>query len=377
MAEIQQPITIENARGMLKVIFSEAMTPEERVRSAKLASTAFGKSLTPEGYLEREEYLASQPLAQGTGWRWWCLTLADNPEQVLAMCKTMHRDLLVRDGSATRGEAVARREQGYCICSVVTDSTYRGRGLASVLLKGVAEWVDGPGNATASILYSDVGDFYVSKGWDILDSFESILTVPLSVPHKGQVQFPETRPLTTDDIPHLCERDVESLKDDFQKYDLPKDSVLVTILPTTNMITWLQARIAYTNNQLKGKTLEVKGSICESADSWVYWYSDLHDRKITIQRVKPPHGQDEATSTRAIARLLLDAIEEAAKWELPEVDIWNPSPELHSAMKLLNSELGIKVTNQKRESEHIPCLRWRGGEKRSIIFSPNEFYPWS
>lgn len=170
---------------------------------------------------------------------------------------------------------------------------------------------------------------------------------------------------------------MESLKDDFQKYDLPKDSVLVTILPTTNMITWLQARIAYTNNQLKGKTLEVKGSICESADSWVYWYSDLHDRKITIQRVKPPHGQDEATSTRAIARLLLDAIEEAAKWELPEVDIWNPSPELHSAMKLLNSELGIKVTNQKRESEHIPCLRWRGGEKRSIIFSPNEFYPWS
>ncbi|KAF3066529.1 Lysine acetyltransferase [Daldinia childiae] len=370
MAETQ-PITIENARSTLKVIFSEATTPEERVRSAKLASTAFGKSLTPEGYLGRDEYLASQPLARGTGWRWWCLTLADNPEQVLAMCKTMHRDLLIRDSSATR------QEQGYCICSVVTDSTYRGRGLASVLLKKVAEWLDGPGNATASILYSDVGDFYVSKGWDILDSFESILTVPPSVLHKGQAQFPETRPLTTDDIPRLCERDVECLKDDFQKYDLPKDSVLVTILPTTNMITWLQARIAYMNNQSNGKTPEVKGSICESADSWIYWYSDLLHRKMTIQRVKLPRDQDQATSTRAIARLLLDAIEEAAKWELLEVDLWNPSPELHNATKLLNSELGIKVTNQKRESEHIPCLRWRGGEKRSIIFSPNEFYPWS
>ncbi|KAI0854176.1 hypothetical protein F5Y00DRAFT_256674 [Daldinia vernicosa] len=377
MAETQ-PISIENARGTLKVIFSEATTSEERVRCAKLASTAFGKPLTPERYLEREEYLASHPLARGTGWRWWCLTLADNPEHVLSMCKTMHRDLLVRDGSATGGETVvARQEQGYCICSVVTDSNYRGRGLASVLLKGVAEWLDGPGNATASILYSDVGDFYVSKGWDILDSFESILTVPPSVPQKGQAQFPETRPLTTEDIPRLCERDVESLKDDFQKYDLPKDSVLVTVLPTTNMITWLQARIAYTNNQSYGKTPKVTGSICESAESWIYWYSDLHHRKIIIQRVKPPRGQDEATSTRVLARLLLDTIEAAAKLDLLEVDIWNPSPELHRAMKLLNSELGIKVTNQKRESEHIPCLRWRGGEKRSIIASPNEFYPWS
>ncbi|KAI0135012.1 hypothetical protein F4814DRAFT_454388 [Daldinia grandis] len=376
MAE-PQLITIENAHGTLKVVFFEATTPEEQVRCAKLASTAFGKSLTTEGYLEREKYLGSQPLARGTGWRWWCLALADNPEQVLAMCKTMHRDLLVRDGPATRGETVVRQGQGYCICSVVTDSTYRGRGLASVLLKRVAEWLDGPGNATASILYSDVGDFYVSKGWDVLDSFESILTVPSSISHKGQSQFPETRPLTTDDIPYLCERDVESLKDDFQKYNLPKDTTLVTILPTTNMITWLQARIAYMNNQTNGKTPEVNGSICESADSWVYWYSDLRHRKMTIQRVKPPRGQDEATSIRATARLLLDSVEEAAKWEISEVDIWNPSPEIHNAMKLLSSELGIKVTNQKRESEHIPCLRWRGGEKRTIIFSPNEFYPWS
>ncbi|KAI1801847.1 hypothetical protein F4811DRAFT_573667 [Daldinia bambusicola] len=354
MAETQ-PITIEDARGTLKVVFSEATAQQDRIRCAKLASTAFGKSLSPEGYLEREAYLAEQPLARGTGWRWWYLTLADDPKQVVAMCKTMHRDLLVRDSSAAGGDAVVRQEQGYCVCSVVTASSYRGRGLASVMLKVVAEWLDGPGNATASILYSDVGDFYVNKGWDMLDAFESILAVPPSLPSTEQAQFPKTRPVAADDIPRLCERDVASLKEDFQKHNLPKDTVLATILPTADMINWLQARIAYMNQQTHGKTPEAKGSVCESADAWLFCYP----------------------STRALARLLLDAVEEAARWGMSEVDIWNPGPELHGAMRFLSSELGIEVTSQKREKEHIPCLRWRGGERKTVVFSPNEFYPWS
>ncbi|KAI8958932.1 hypothetical protein F5Y11DRAFT_334616 [Daldinia sp. FL1419] len=376
MADRKQ-ITIEDARGTLKLAFFEATDPQDRIRCAKLASTAFGKSLTQEGYLEREEYLAKQPLARGTGWRWWCLALIDDPEQVLAMCKTMHRDLLVRDGSAPRGEAVVRQEQGYCICSVVTSSTYRGRGLASVLLKEVAGWLDGPGNATASILYSDVGDFYVNKGWNVLAASESILTVPLSILPKDKAQFPETRPLTADDVPTLCERDVDSLKEDFRKYDLLKGSTLATVLPTADLISWLQARNEYMNSQLCSKPPQIQGSVCESAESWVFWCSDLRHKEIIVQHVKPPRGQNEATSTRVLARLLLDAIEEAARWEIPEVSIWNPSPEVYKAIDFLNLELGVKVKNHEREKEHIPCLRWRGAEKKSIVFSPNEFYPWS
>lgn len=148
----QRPITIEDARGSLTVIFFEATTREDRIRGSKLANTAFGKSLSEESYLEREDYLANLPLARGTGWRWFSLALADNPEHVVAMCKTLHRDLLIRDGAGMR------QEQGYCICSVITDSRYRGRGLATVLMRNIAEWLDGPGCAAASTLYSDVGD---------------------------------------------------------------------------------------------------------------------------------------------------------------------------------------------------------------------------
>ncbi|KAI1382450.1 hypothetical protein F4677DRAFT_452146 [Hypoxylon crocopeplum] len=370
MAEYQ-PITIDDT---LTVIFSEATaSPEARIRCSKLASTAFGKSLSLAGYLEREEYLGSLPLARGTGWRFWSLVRADDPEQILAMCKTLHRDLLVRDS-----QPGMRREQGYCICSVITDAPYRGRGLASVMLKHVAEWLDGPGNATASILYSEVGDFYVSRGWDMLDAFQSTLTATPSFPPQEQrAKLPETRLLTGDDIPTLCERDIEGLAIDFEKYDLAPDTILATVLPTADMLNWLQCRADFMNAHTNDTLPQTKGSLCESADAWLFWYHDLRHQQLIIQRVRPPPNRSGVAATQALARLLLDALEDAVRFEVPNVIVWNPSPELHKAMKFLGEEMGIEVTHEKRETKNVPCLRWRGGEKKSTVVWPNEFYPWS
>ncbi|KAI1383600.1 uncharacterized protein F4822DRAFT_421111 [Hypoxylon trugodes] len=375
MAE-PRPITIQDARGTLSTVFSEATTPEQRLRGARLAATAFGKSLSQEGYLKRDEFLSKAPLASGPkGWHIWNLTVADDPEHVIAMCKTMHRDLLLREGV----EPTVRQEQGYCVCSVVTDSRYRGRGLASVLLKSVAEWIDGPGGAAASMLYSDVGDFYVSKGWDILDAFQTVMTVPSSLPPRDKIpKLPLTRPITSADIPSLCERDVESLKYDFEnKSDLPPDTVLTTVLPTPDLINWLQTRADYMNDKLANQVPTSKGSICESADAWVYWFTDIHGHKITIQRIKPPKDQSEEVTTHVLAALLFDVLEEAAKWKISEIIIWNPSPELHTAIKSLAEKIGVRVVNEKRDTAQIPCLRWRGGEKKKTVFSPNEYYAWS
>ncbi|KAI0377992.1 hypothetical protein F5Y04DRAFT_165483 [Hypomontagnella monticulosa] len=359
----------------LSVVFSEAITPEEKVQCSKLASTAFGKSLSKAEYLEREEFLGNLPLAQRGGWRFWSLTRADDPEQVVAMCKTMHRDLLVRDG-ANNGRS--RQEQGFCVVSVITDASYRGRGLASILLKSVAQWMDGPGGAIASMLYSDVGEFYVSKGWDMLNAAQSTLTVPASIPHElPALKFPETRLLTADDIPNLCERDVESIKYDYEAYDLPIGHTLVTVLPNTNLINWLQSRTGFMNNKTNSIVPGTKGSICESADAWMYWYHELRHRKLMIQRVKPPRDQDDATATLVLARLLLDALEEASKWQILEVVVWSPSPQLYHATKLLTDKMGIEIKSEQRNGTQMPCFRWRGAEKKPTSVWPNEFYAWS
>ncbi|KAI2472367.1 hypothetical protein F4781DRAFT_428337 [Annulohypoxylon bovei var. microspora] len=374
MAAESKLISIPSRHGPLSVLFSETITPSLRLQCSKLASTAFGKSLRESDFLEREVLFNSHPLASDTGLRFWSLRLtdADGEAKVLALCKTLHRDLLIRDGSGTR------REQGYCICSVVTSAEYRGRGLASVLLGKVAEWLDGEGQAVASMLYSDVGDFYVSKGWDVLAALQSTLTVPPSLPSgEKRAKLPTTRLLTADDIPRLAERDVEDLTEEFQKYGLPSERTLVTVLPTPDMISWLHARADFMNTKLEGKTPEAKGSICESASAWLYWFHDLRAQKITIQRIKLPQDQNSKATTQALAALLLDAVEEAARWKTSEIVFWNPGPELRDATKYLAEELGIKVEDETRETSNIPCLRWRGGEKKMATVWPNEYYAWS
>ncbi|KAI1763182.1 hypothetical protein GGR53DRAFT_498444 [Hypoxylon sp. FL1150] len=373
MSKQQSTITtIQDAKGALAVVFSEATTAPERVRCSTLASTAFGKSLSTAGYLEREEYLGNLPLARGGGWRVWSLTSADDPDLVLAMCKTLHRDLLIRDE-----DGAVRQEQCYCVCSVITDSRYRGRGLASMMLKNVAEWLDGAGNAKASILYSDVGDFYVSKGWHVLDAFQSTLAVPPSILREQLGDLPETRLLSRDDLPGLCERDVESLKNDFHNSEPAAGTVLTTVLPTSPLISWLQSRVDFMNAKTLGKVPETKGTICESADAWMYWYHDLRHNKLIVQRAKLPENRGDATAVPALASLLLDTLDEAAKWELQKVILWNPGPELRRALMFLTAKMKVDITHEKRESSEIPCLRWHGGQKLNTIVSPNEFYAWS
>ncbi|KAI0889604.1 uncharacterized protein GGS22DRAFT_1745 [Annulohypoxylon maeteangense] len=373
------PIDIPTRHGPLSVLFSEAVTPSSRIQCSKLSNTAFGKSISKSEFLEREALLGAHPLAAGARWRFWNFTLADasadvedeKEAKIGALIKTLHRDLLIRDGDGTR------REQGYCICSVVTDKEYRGCGLASALLKKVAEWMDGEGGAAASMLYSDVGDFYVSKGWDILDASQSTLTVPVSLPSSEKAaKLPKTRLLTADEIPALAERDVHDLENEFRNHDPAADETLLTVVPTPDMISWLQTRANFMNTKLAGKIPEAKGSICESAGSWVYWFHDLHAHKMTIQRIKLPQGQSDENATKALAALLLSAVEEAARWKTTKVIIWSPGPEVRNATKYLAEEFGIGVEDEKR-GDSIPCLRWRGDEKRRTTVYPNEYYAWS
>ena len=143
--------------GALRLKFNEA-TPSQRKLCYDLASTWSNKPLSPADYIDREAFLSTQPLTAGTGWRFWCVTPEDEPAKVLATCKTLHRDMLVKteDGRV-------RKEQGYCIATVVTDQRYRRHGLATFLLREVAAWLDGPGGAVASMLYSDVGKVSVQS----------------------------------------------------------------------------------------------------------------------------------------------------------------------------------------------------------------------
>lgn len=143
--------TLRNPDRVIPIAFGGA-TPAQLVACRKLAGVEFGTPLAEEDYIEHEQYLGRKPLVKDKGWRVWCLSPTHDPSEVLATCKTIPRELLVSRASETGSHTA------YCIASVVTNPRYRGQGLASRLLELVAGWLDGPGDAIASILYSSKVD---------------------------------------------------------------------------------------------------------------------------------------------------------------------------------------------------------------------------
>ncbi|KAI5924200.1 hypothetical protein F4810DRAFT_666180 [Camillea tinctor] len=341
MAE-EHTMVIQRPEGPVAMTFGE-VAAEQRTQYHKLGANAFGWPLSEEDYTEREEFLDSLPLTQNGKWRFWCVARADDPGQIVAACKTIHRDLLIRDAQGVR------LAKGYGIASVVTHADYRRCGLAAFMMKRVAAWLDGEGNAAASILYSNVGDFYVDKGWKLLSIFQSKLSAASASPQWDRSALPEARMLTKEDIGKLCPIDIEYLKEEFA--------------------------IEFMMQKLRGKTPTVKGAACDELGVWMYWYHDLRKQALLIQRIHTGVNESEV-AIKALARLLTEALLEAKAWDLPTVVIWDLCPKTQKAIKFIAEELGVSAVSEERKDAELPSIRWRNAEDRHTIISPNEFYAW-
>ncbi|OJD26927.1 hypothetical protein ACJ73_01689 [Blastomyces percursus] len=304
----------------------------------------------------------------------------DGCGRVVATCKTLNRDLLVRTAAETQ------EGQGYCIGAVATDKRYRRLGLAKFLLRAVARWMDGPGRAEASMLYSSIGKYYVNKGWKMLPAIQSVLSVSQPLISLNRPGLPHTQPLMPDDIPTLCARDIENIKADFSKYKPAADEILMAVLISANIIGWLQDRAAF-SRKTNGEVPPVKGAINEDGKTWVYWHHGFPDRELTIQRVAAvaqaaddEEEEDQQTTTLALASLILAALEEAQKWKLHKMVIWNPAPELHRAIDFVREPFEVDVINEERVHSNVPSVRWKGGNKdetSKVVICHNEYFAWS
>ncbi|UKZ72415.1 hypothetical protein TrVFT333_000044 [Trichoderma virens FT-333] len=334
--------TINGPSGPLNVVFGEG-TPEQRLSCCEVIVAAFAPSFPASACVEHEEYLSRHPLSLNKGTRFWCISIADNPGTILALCKTIRRRFLVRDSESIH------EEDGYCIGTVATHPHYRRLGLATLLIKHVAEWLDGPADAAASMLYTSVGDFYVGNRADL----------------------PSTRLLTNEEIPALCMRDVADLNESFKKLSVRPDEVHLAVLPSPEMVTWLHEWGDFLNNKRGGEAPYAHGAICEAADTWIYWHHGF--QHLAISRVRTPPGVGLG-SPEVLASLLLDALEEAHRWKFPKVVVWEPSPELISAMNLISKKVSVEVETKPRPNS-ITSLRWKGSdETKKTTIHLNEVY---
>lgn len=143
--------TVKGPNGHLNVALGEA-THEQILPWCGIVTAAFAPSFPGSAFLAQEQCLSQHPLTLNQGTRFWCVYLAEDPKTLLAVAKTVRRQFLIRDSESVH------EETGYCIGYVGTHPDYRRLGLASLLIKHVAEWLDGPADAAASMLYTSVGD---------------------------------------------------------------------------------------------------------------------------------------------------------------------------------------------------------------------------
>ncbi|KAI0508457.1 hypothetical protein F5B22DRAFT_649950 [Xylaria bambusicola] len=363
-------IKLQDPDRVLTVAFGEA-TPEQELSCRHLAAAEWSMPLNKEDYVEQGIYLSQKPLVKNKGWRLWCLYLLDHPGEVLATCKTIPRELLIRDVSGLS------RAKAYCIASVVAHPQYRGLGLASRLLEYVKVWLDGPGDAAASMLYTSIGDFYERRDWAKLPAIQSTLswTADFS-PWTHRAGPPVTRLILSTELPELCRQDMRDVENYFDKLTVQPDEFHVSVLPTADLISWLHDRSNFIGAKIEPAPPRSHGSICDGADIWLYWYHDFRKQQLAVQRVRIQQAPSQIHH-EALAAMLMDAVEEACRWKLTKVVLWEPHAELFGAMHILQEKFNIKSETFARHNKSIPSLRWHTDRERSTTFHFNEFYTWS
>jgi hypothetical protein len=120
-----------------------------------LNAEAWAGPISTEAHVIRERFLSQQGL---TGNAWRTFVLYRQKDDIIASCEAFEKEILVSDKNGVR------KERGYGIASVYTNPKYRRQKMANFLLMNVAEWMDGEGDGTLSVLYSDIGKVCHSKG---------------------------------------------------------------------------------------------------------------------------------------------------------------------------------------------------------------------
>lgn len=225
-----------------------------------------------------------------------------------------------------------------------------------------------------SLTYSK---FYALRGWTLLSAYEYVLTSRSKSGARDSAASLHTRLLVPEEIPRLCEKDVDITRARFAQASLSVDESLLAILPTPNIITWLHDKAEYTGQQMFGRTPRNHGSICKDGKVWIYWYHDFRKNQLALQRICTSLPMDEV-SGETVAFLLLRALEEAENWGLARVVIWDENSALSPALELLSTKYDIETTQGQRVRRSIPSLRWAeaASTRKSTVFS-NEFFPWS
>jgi hypothetical protein len=368
-------------------------TPEEHIKQLSQNGVAWRGALSLPTYLRREAHLAQQDATREGGLTTWVLVDQTDPKKrrVLAGCDTYRKEALV----AVKGTVQETVAHG--IGSVFCPEEFRGRGYAGVLMHRIGEalktWQTD--ESLFSILFSDIGkSFYARYGWEPFPSSHISLPPEVSM---STTNLPKAKPLRASDLPDLCAIDEAHIRQSLNKAAESSLKTMVALIPDIQTIQWHHAREDFVGLELHGKSPDIKGAIVGEIPGsrvWCYWTRMFYNEDIEKREENTLHilrlvveaesFVDWETSTfeeernkqyiPSIAALLTMAQEEAAAWNMEDVQLWNPNHITVEAAKSLYPSMEVA----HRDQESVCSLRWYGDAKslKTIQWLGNEKYGW-
>lgn len=190
-------------------------------------------------------------------------------------------------------------------------------------------------------------------------------------------QFPVTEALYADDLAELCDLDETLLKSSMENRSSHSSKTQVAFIPDLQTHLWQQAREEFASKELLDRLPDTKGAIATTGQGervWCTWMrifgeteaaNILYILRMVIED-EINSNNDDAVDQAAIqnksrrelvlatASILNMARQEATKWKMQSVQMWNPSP----LTLLAAQELEPSAKLIDREEESIASLRW-------------------
>lgn len=350
-----------------------------------LISVPWRDALSLSQFLEESAYLLTVPLAKDGGMTLWILVLKNSiPDQraILASCETYRKQALVsEDGGGDVEDVVV-----HGIASVFCDPKFRGKGYAKVMLEKLAGALRGwqlkeGERCVGSMLYSDIGPrYYASLGWRPVEG-----NTHIEMPSRESISDLEhIKSLHTEDLQELCEQDESLIRTRLEDpQNAAKEQFI--IIPNLNHMLWHHTKEEFVASKiLPGRNPLTKGILVGDEVGkrvWAIWthrfYSDpntvpsgnvLYILRLVIEDVAP----DGVELQRMLKVVFQAAQDEAMKWNLDVVKLWDPEPRV----KRMIRRMGIEYEIVERVTDEIASLMWYDEGTGRPEWVANEKYAW-
>lgn len=368
--------------------------PDEQKVTWSYSHPEWGHGLTQQGYLDREVYLLTIPLARDGGMTQWILTDSAVPEAerpVLASCETLKKRALVRGK-----DGIVRDVWAHGVASVFTYKGFRGKGYAGRMMAMLGEHLAAvqseTGEAVFSILFSDIGkSFYAKSGWMPMESTH--LEFLVRPPTVDNLIIAEADPtiitITDDDLSTISALDEKLLRKRISTPNTTNPSkTRVAIIPNLDTFQWHYCREDFMCNHTFSRKPTIRGALFTSPSSpssrvWALWtrvhyggLEKLEENRLHFLRlvVEDEDSISDVDLERAIKSILAVAQKEAVEWQIAKLDMWNPSDRVR---KLVEETKELDGQYVVREKDSITSLKWFGdGSVEDVDWVANEKYEW-